>query len=63
MTEPPTMNAKEFLDALKKESEKTVTLTEDQLRDHAIAGLNSMRGIARNDKLKVLRRMRKLMDA
>lgn len=63
MAEQPTMSAKEFLDALKMESEKGTTLSADQLQERAVGALHSLRGLQRSDKLKVLRRMRKLLDA
>lgn len=59
----PTMTAQEFLDALEKQSKNDKALTSDQLQEYAINSLNGLRGLNRSDKLKVLRRMRKLLDA
>lgn len=63
MNEKPTMTAAEFMAAMEKETKLSTSLTSDQLHDFAIHALDGLRGISRADKLKVLRRMRKLMDA
>lgn len=59
----PTMTADEFLAALQKQNKNDKALTSDQLQEYAINSLNGLRGLNRSDKLKVLRRMRKLLDA
>ena len=38
-------------------------LTGDQVHDTAVVSLMVMRGLSRGDKLKVLRKMRRLLDA
>lgn len=54
----------DLLASLGKEQGKTSkSLTVDQLQEYAINSLNSLRGLSRGDKLKVIRRMRKLLDA
>ena len=61
LTEP--LSADDLIAALQKQNKKESALTEDQLQEYAIQALHGLRGLFRSDKLKVIRRMRRLLDA
>lgn len=49
------------LKALQAQENKPAALTQEEVRDYAIASLVVLRGLTRGDKLRVLRTMRKLL--
>lgn len=59
--EKPVISVEEFKKFLIQD-EKPKALTEDRLQEYAILSLNGLRGLSRSDKLKVIRRMRRLME-
>lgn len=60
----PALTIDEFKAALAEmDPNRPMRLTEDKLQDIAVGALHQLRGLQRADKLKVLRRMRKLLDA
>lgn len=57
------LTLEDLLKGIDKEGKTSKFLTSDQLQEYAINSLNGLRGLTRSDKLKVIRRMRKLLDA
>jgi hypothetical protein len=58
--ERPTINISE-LSRLQEQMDRPQALTQDHVQDYATASLVVLRGLTRSDKLRVLRRMRKLL--
>lgn len=62
MDKRPTVSLSD-LQKLQEQESKPQPLTPDEVRDYAVASLVVVRGLSRGDQLKVLRKMRRLLDA
>lgn len=61
MTEKQTVTLDELRAIVEKDQKVRPGLDEDRLVEYAVAALATLRGLSRNDKLKVVRRMTKMM--
>lgn len=60
MTDKPTVSLDDLKAIVAAEGKRT-GVDEDRLQEYAVAALSTLRGLTRTDKLKVIRRMRKML--